>query len=922
MAEKKTIIIDIQADKTNLTKTLTEVEKSILANAKARKELNAQIKKTGEATDDEIKTKIKLDAENKKLRDEQRKLVNELKAEDNSINALRANIAKLTAERNNLNTATEEGRKRFDELTTALEEQNNTVNESSKQAGSFKDNIGRYAESIIEATEQTGALGFATQGLAGIFQSVQVAAQAFGGALTFLSANPFIGILAVIVAALTTAVGLFTSTEKGAAQVAAVFEKLEAAIEPVVNLVTLLGEATFFFLNAGLDFFGAFLGVIGESEKEAEQLSLQLSKVNRELEKQEARNAELLAQEEKQKRIRDSEILTFEKRIAANEELNKLERKRLAEGVKLEADKLKILEKQLKGTKNEQAQLKLNRQIDEQRIKLAERRGEIEGKITEQIANQFALLKDQADILNEINGLELERDVLLGNLREGTEEYKKKELESINRTLETSLKRYDANFKFVGQSFDDLRKRFKEFSPEAQAVILKAQNETLKATKKVTEAQQQAFSDFKANLQTQQSELLQSQQKAAAEKVAGIKAALLAEGIAEEESYKLRIDLRQAETEAALIGVAKESEQYKLIIAERDFALRELAQERVDAEMEIQTTLNELIARGADIQTESVRRQFGDILQASESGYKAMLANEALSYQERIALASEFTDRRISEIERAQAFEIETLEKEKAARIAAARLEFDNDSLFEQERLNILAEAREQEIQIEVDYQTRLTDVVRENAEARIELSELEAQAEIMKGQAIADAAGNLSQALGEETMLGKFFATAQATINTYLAATQALSDNAPIPFFLKIANATAAVIMGLKSVAKINAVNVPSGGFAEGGYTGDGGKYEPAGIVHKGEYVVPKRIVQDKAFAPVLKTIEKKRLRGYANGGFVGNSFTESVSSNAVGSAQIESSIQNMPAPQVSVVEIERMQSRVEVKQNLRSLG
>ncbi len=30
------------------------------------------------------------------------------------------------------------------------------------------------------------------------------------------------------------------------------------------------------------------------------------------------------------------------------------------------------------------------------------------------------------------------------------------------------------------------------------------------------------------------------------------------------------------------------------------------------------------------------------------------------------------------------------------------------------------------------------------------------------------------------------------------------------------------------------------SGGFAEGGYTGDGGKYEPAGIVHRGEFVMP----------------------------------------------------------------------------------
>ena len=34
------------------------------------------------------------------------------------------------------------------------------------------------------------------------------------------------------------------------------------------------------------------------------------------------------------------------------------------------------------------------------------------------------------------------------------------------------------------------------------------------------------------------------------------------------------------------------------------------------------------------------------------------------------------------------------------------------------------------------------------------------------------------------------------------------------------------------------------AGGFAEGGYTGDGGKYQPAGIVHAGEFVQPASVV------------------------------------------------------------------------------
>jgi hypothetical protein len=42
--------------------------------------------------------------------------------------------------------------------------------------------------------------------------------------------------------------------------------------------------------------------------------------------------------------------------------------------------------------------------------------------------------------------------------------------------------------------------------------------------------------------------------------------------------------------------------------------------------------------------------------------------------------------------------------------------------------------------------------------------------------------------------------------------------------------------------------------GFADGGYTGPGGKYEPAGIVHKGEYVVNKE--QTKQWAPLLEMI------------------------------------------------------------------
>lgn len=54
--------------------------------------------------------------------------------------------------------------------------------------------------------------------------------------------------------------------------------------------------------------------------------------------------------------------------------------------------------------------------------------------------------------------------------------------------------------------------------------------------------------------------------------------------------------------------------------------------------------------------------------------------------------------------------------------------------------------------------------------------------------------------------------------------------------------------------------------GFASGGYTGDGAKYDPAGIVHKGEFVFTKEATQRIGAKNLYRM-----MRGYANGGQVG---------------------------------------------------
>ncbi|HDW3973296.1 phage tail tape measure protein [Escherichia coli] len=55
--------------------------------------------------------------------------------------------------------------------------------------------------------------------------------------------------------------------------------------------------------------------------------------------------------------------------------------------------------------------------------------------------------------------------------------------------------------------------------------------------------------------------------------------------------------------------------------------------------------------------------------------------------------------------------------------------------------------------------------------------------------------------------------------------------------------------------------------GFAGGGFTGSGGKYEPAGIVHRGEFVFTKEATSRIGVGNLYRL-----MRGYAEGGYVGD--------------------------------------------------
>jgi uncharacterized protein YoxC len=158
-----------------------------------------------------------------------------------------------------------------------------------------------------------------------------------------------------------------------------------------------------------------------------------------------------------------------------------------------------------------------------------------------------------------------------------------------------------------------------------------------------------------------------------------------------------------------------------------------------------------------------------------------------------------------------------------------------------------------------------------------------------------------------------KAIASAENIISTYNAATAAL---APPPLGLGpvagIPLAAVTVAAGLANLARINEV-----GFAGGGYTGSGGKYEPAGIVHKGEVVFSQDDVNalggPTRVNAMRPTYPKANLQGgYYDGGLANG--TQNINS----SIETANALKNMPTPVVSVRDITKAQKRVKTRETL----
>ena len=129
------------------------------------------------------------------------------------------------------------------------------------------------------------------------------------------------------------------------------------------------------------------------------------------------------------------------------------------------------------------------------------------------------------------------------------------------------------------------------------------------------------------------------------------------------------------------------------------------------------------------------------------------------------------------------------------------------------------------------------------------------------------NAAGKQSGVYKAMFAISKGFAIAEASVKLSQAVMQAMSDPAALTPAQKFANMAAVASAGANLISQLSSVQMS---FATGGYTGDGGKYTPAGIVHRGEYVITKEATSrlGRGFLDQLNYGVTKR--GFANGGGV----------------------------------------------------
>ncbi|HHD0385786.1 TPA: phage tail tape measure protein, partial [Acinetobacter baumannii] len=152
---------------------------------------------------------------------------------------------------------------------------------------------------------------------------------------------------------------------------------------------------------------------------------------------------------------------------------------------------------------------------------------------------------------------------------------------------------------------------------------------------------------------------------------------------------------------------------------------------------------------------------------------------------------------------------------------------------YENQKTAIIQAAQDQRNQIAAEYAKNAQDI-----EDKYQQDRLNTQI-AFGGQMMGSLTSMFGSMFGEQSKAYKIMFAADkayAIAAAGIAIQQSIAQAAKVGFPTNIPLIASAIAQGASIIANIRAIK--DQGFADGGYTGSGGKYQPAGIVHKGEVV------------------------------------------------------------------------------------
>lgn len=220
-------------------KQLDEAGKSYKAGTIGQDEYK---KAVGDAAKAQIELKKQLLDVNASISDNNREIKTNttlLNSQEDSVDALRAQLAKNTKELNSMSAATRNNTDEGQRLVTETKEISDRLKDMEKAVGDNRRNVGNYAESIQEAMSSTQGLSGATAAMATSLSGGVNILKVFNATL---KANPILAVVSVILVLVSTVEKLMKRNSEMAANLKAAFAPFEVIFSRILDGITeLLG---------------------------------------------------------------------------------------------------------------------------------------------------------------------------------------------------------------------------------------------------------------------------------------------------------------------------------------------------------------------------------------------------------------------------------------------------------------------------------------------------------------------------------------------------------------------------------------------------------------------------------------------------------------------------------------------------------